>query len=170
MLPVTIRAMRPEDWPQVERIYREGIATGDATFEPEPPTWQAFDSGKVREPRLVAADADEVVGWAAASPVSSRPVYRGVIEHSVYVAEAAQGRGVGGRLLTAFLDAAEAAGYWTVQSSIFPENAASIALHEKHGFRAVGRREAIALMTYGPHTGRWRDTVLVEWRSRTVGR
>ncbi|HTL41031.1 MAG TPA: GNAT family N-acetyltransferase [Pseudolysinimonas sp.] len=170
MLPVTIRAMRPGDWPQVERIYREGIATGDATFEPEPPTWQSFDSGKVREPRLVAADEDQVIGWAAASPVSSRPVYRGVIEHSVYVAEAAQGRGVGGRLLAAFLDAAEAAGYWTVQSSIFPENVASIALHEKHGFRAVGRREAIALMTYGPQRGRWRDTVLVEWRSREVGR
>ncbi|MGN6502385.1 MAG: GNAT family N-acetyltransferase [Pseudolysinimonas sp.] len=170
MLPVTIRALDAADWPQVERIYREGIAAGNATFESEPPSWEAFDAGKVRDPRLVAVDGDEVVGWAAASPVSSRPVYRGVIEHSVYVAGAAQGRGVGGRLLAAFLDAAEGAGYWTVQSSIFPENAASLALHEKHGFRTVGRREAIALMSYGPHEGRWRDTVLVEWRSRTVGR
>ena len=167
---MTVRPLRPEDWPQVEQIYREGIDAGNATFEAEPPTWEAFDAGKVRDPRLVAVEGDEVVGWAAASPVSSRPVYRGVIEHSVYVAGAAQGRGLGRELLAAFLDAAEAAGYWTVQSSIFPENTASIALHEKHGFRTVGRREAIALMTYGPYTGRWRDTVLVEWRSATRGR
>ena len=163
---MTVRAMRPEDWPQVERIYRAGIDAGNATFEADPPTWEAFDAGKIREARLVAVDGDDVVGWAAASPVSSRPAYRGVIEHSVYVADAAQGRGVGRELLLAFLDAAEAAGYWTVQSSIFPENTASIRLHERHGFRTVGRREAIALMTYGPYAGRWRDTVLVEWRSK----
>jgi phosphinothricin acetyltransferase len=170
MLPVTIRGMRPADWPQVERIYREGIDAGNATFESDPPTWQGFDAGKVPDARLVAVDGDDVIGWVAASPVSARPVYRGVIEHSVYVSQAAQGRGVGGALLAAFLQAAEAAGYWTVQSSIFPENTASIALHEKHGFRTVGHREAIGLMTYGPYAGQWRDTVLVEWRSRTVGR
>jgi phosphinothricin acetyltransferase len=162
--------MRPEDWLQVERIYRGGIDAGNATFESDPPTWEAFDASKVRDVRLVAVDGDQVLGWAAASPVSSRAVYRGVIEHSVYVAEAAQGRGIGRELLAAFLDAAEAAGYWTVQSSIFPENTASIALHEKHGFRTVGRREAIALMTYGPYQGQWRDTVLVEWRSTKQGR
>jgi len=162
--------MRPEDWPQVERIYREGIDAGNATFEADPPTWESFDSGKVSDPRLVAVDGDQVIGWAAASPISSRAVYRGVVEHSVYVAEAAQGRGVGNELLAAFLEAAEAAGYWTVQSSIFPENTASITLHEKHGFRTVGRREAIALMTYGPYEGQWRDTVLVEWRSAKQGR
>jgi len=171
LLLVTVRGMRPEDWPQVEAIYREGIDAGNATFESEPPTWDAFDAGKVPDARLVAVDeAGTVVGWAAASPVSSRAAYRGVIEHSVYVAEAAQGRGVGRELLAAFLAAAEAAGYWTVQSSIFPENDASMALHEKHGFRIVGRREAIALMTYGPHLGQWRDTVLVEWRSAQNGR
>lgn len=170
MLLVTIRELRPEDWPQVERIYRDGIDAGNATFESDPPTWEAFDAGKIRDARLVAVDGDAVVGWAAASPVSSRPAYLGVIEHSVYVAGAAQGRGVGRELLTAFLEAAESAGYWTVQSSIFPENAASIALHEKHGFRIVGRREAIALMTYGPYQGQWRDTVLVEWRSTKQGR
>ena len=170
MLLVTVREMRPEDWPEVETIYRQGIDAGNATFESNPPTWEAFDAGKVRDVRLVAVDEDRVVGWAAASPVSSRPVYRGVIEHSVYVAEAAQGKGVGRELLAAFLAAAEAVGYWTVQSSIFPENEASIALHEKHGFRTIGRREAIALMTYGPYAGRWRDTVLVEWRSATQGR
>ncbi|MDQ2661465.1 MAG: N-acetyltransferase family protein [Actinomycetota bacterium] len=162
--------MRPDDWPQVEQIYREGIAAGNATFESDPPTWEAFDTGKVRDARLVAVDGGVVVGWAAASPVSSRPVYRGVIEHSVYVAEAAQGRGIGRELLAAFLDAAEVAGYWTVQSSIFPENTASITLHEKHGFRTIGRREAIALMAYGPYKGQWRDTVVVEWRSAKQGR
>jgi len=176
MLLVIVRPMRPEDWPQVERIYREGIDVGNATFDAEPPDWDAFDSGKVAHPRLVAVEGDDdgdgdvVLGWVAASLVSRRPVYRGVIEHSVYVAEAARGRGVGRQLLAAFLAAAETAGYWTVQSSIFPENTASIALHEKLGFRIVGRREAIARMTYGPHEGRWRDTVLVEWRSPRRGR
>ncbi|MBX3196087.1 MAG: N-acetyltransferase [Microbacteriaceae bacterium] len=162
--------MRPEDWPQVEQIYREGIDAGNATFESDPPTWDAFDAGKILDVRLVAVDGEQVLGWAAASPVSSRPVYRGVIEHSVYVADAAQGRGIGRELLGAFLEAAEAAGYWMVQSSIFPENTASMSLHEKLGFRAVGRREAIALMTYGPYQGQWRDTVLVEWRSAKQGR
>lgn len=169
LLLVIVRDLRPDDWPDVEAIYREGIEAGDATFESAPPTWHAFDSGKVRDARLVAVDGDRVVGWAAASPVSSRAVYRGVIEHSVYVASAAQGRGVGRQLLTAFLQAAEAAGYWTVQSSIFPENTASLALHERAGFRVVGRRSAIALMTHGPHAGEWRDTVLVEHRSRQNG-
>ncbi|MEO8261694.1 MAG: N-acetyltransferase family protein [Pseudolysinimonas sp.] len=170
MLLVTVRAMQLDDWPQVEAIYREGIDAGNATFESDPPTWEEFDAGKVPDARLVAVEGDRVVGWAAASPVSSRAAYRGVIEHSVYVTEAAQGRGVGRELLAAFLAAADAAGYWTVQSSIFPENQASIALHEKQGFRVVGQREGIALMTYGPHAGTWRDTVLVEWRSARNGR
>ena len=165
-----IRALEPSDWPPVEAIYREGIDAGNATFEPQPPDWQSFDAGKVRDARLVAVDdVGSVVGWAAASPVSSRPVYRGVIEHSVYVAEAAQGRGVGGELLRAFLATAEEAGYWTVQSGIFPENAASLVLHERAGFRTVGTRRGIALMTYGPYAGSWRDTVLVEWRSSKNG-
>lgn len=163
--------MRPEDWPQVEAIYREGIDAGNATFESDPPAWDAFNAGKISDVRLVATDEnDTVIGWAAASPVSSRAAYRGVIEHSVYVAEAAQGRGVGRELRSAFLDAAEEAGYWMVQSSIFPENTASIILHEKAGFRTVGRREAIALMSYGPYADQWRDTVLVEWRSTRQGR
>ena len=171
LLLVTIRPMRAEDWPQVEAIYREGIKAGNATFESDPPAWDAFDAGKISDVRLVATDeGDRVLGWAAASPVSSRAVYRGVIEHSVYVAVAAQGRGVGGELLHAFLEAAEDADYWMVQSSIFPENIASITVHEKAGFRTVGHREAIALMTYGPHAGQWRDTVLVEWRSARQGR
>ena len=156
--------MLPEDWPQVEAIYREGIATGNATFEENPPTWEAFDAGKI-DVRLVAVDGDAILGWAAASQVYIRSVYCGVIENSVYIASAAKGRGVGFDLLKAFLAEAEDAGYWTVQSSIFPENGASISLHEKAGFRIVGRREAIAFMTYGPYGGTWRDTLLVEWRS-----
>jgi phosphinothricin acetyltransferase len=170
LLLVNIRALVADDWPAVEAIYREGIDAGNATFEVDPPTWDVFDAGKVRDARLVAVDDDgAVVGWAAASPVSSRDAYRGVIEHSVYVAQAVQGQGIGRELLRAFLDAVEAAGYWMVQSSIFPENTASLTLHERAGFRTVGRRTAIALMTCGPHAGAWRDTVLVEWRSTRNG-
>lgn len=166
-----VRELVAADWPAVEAIYREGIEAGNATFESEPPSWETFDAGKVRDARLVAVDDDgSVVGWAAASPISSRPAYRGVIEHSVYVAAAAQGHGIGKQLLWAFLQAAEAAGYWMVQSSIFPENLASIRLHESAGFRPVGIRSKIALMIDGPHAGTWRDTVLVEWRSGMNGR
>jgi len=165
MSGVLIRAMTATDWTAVESIYREGIATGNATFEAEPPTWAAFDSGKLVLGRLVAEDAAGfVIGWVAASPVSSREVYRGVVEHSVYVANKARGRGAGAALLDAFLRAADSAGVWTVQSSIFPENPASLALHDRAGFRRVGHRERIALMTYGPWAGQWRDTILVERR------
>lgn len=165
MTDATIRPLTPADWPAVEGIYREGIATGHATFEAEPPSWEAFDAGKLPGLRLVATDADGAVeGWAAASPVSARPVYRGVVEHSVYIAAAARGRGIGGALLGAFIAAADAAGIWTIQSSIFPENTASLRLHEHHGFRTVGTRERIALMGHGPLAGVWRDTVLIERR------
>lgn len=165
MSGVLIRAMTATDWTAVESIYREGIATGNATFEAEPPTWTAFDSGKLALGRLIAEDAAGVViGWVAASPVSSREVYRGVVEHSVYVANKARGRGAGAALLDAFLRTTDNAGVWTVQSSIFPENPASLALHDRAGFRRVGHRERIALMTYGPWAGQWRDTILVERR------
>ncbi|MFZ1410568.1 MAG: N-acetyltransferase family protein [Micropruina sp.] len=159
------RPLEPGDWPAVERIYREGIATGHATFEAEPPSWEAFDAGRIPDLRLVAIDRDGVVaGWAAASLVSSRSVYRGVIEHSVYLADAARGQGLGGSLLQAFIDAADEAGIWTIQASVMPENTASLRLHERHGFRTVGTRERIALMSYGPLAGVWRDTVLIERR------
>lgn len=161
--------MQADDWPQVESIYREGLNSGNASFESTTPTWEEFDVAKV-DVRLVAVEGDAVLGWAAGSPASTRSVYQGVIENSVYVASAAAGRGIGFALLEAFLKAAEDAGYWMVQSSIFAENAASISLHEKAGFRIVGRRERIALMTYGPYAGTWRDTVLVEWRSQVQGR
>ncbi|PCN48785.1 N-acetyltransferase [Curtobacterium sp. 'Ferrero'] len=166
---LTVRAMTAADWPSVQSIYREGIATGNATFEAEPPEWAAFDAGKLPAHRLVAVDGDEVLGWVAVSPTSARPVYRGVVEHSVYVAEQARGRGVGHTLLEALITSTEAAGIWTIQSSLFPENTASIALHAGHGFRQIGTRERVALMGYGPFAGRWRDTVLIERRSARVG-
>ncbi len=170
LLMTTIREMTAEDWPQVEAIFAAGIAGGEATFERTTPTWAAFDAGRIREGRLVAVDdAGDVVGWAAASPVSTRAVYRGVIEHSVYIDQAQQGRGIGRALLTAFVDAVEDAGYWTIQSSIFPENTASLRLHERLGFRVVGTRQRIARSTLGPHAGQWRDTVLVERRSTRNG-
>jgi phosphinothricin acetyltransferase len=160
----TIRPLVAADWPEVQAIYAAGIATGNATFEAEPPDWEHFDSGKVADLRFVAEADGVITGWVAASPVSARPVYRGVVEHSVYVAPEAAGRGLGRLLLDAFLRAADEAGYWTVQSSIFPENEASLRLHRSAGFREVGRRERIALMPFGPYAGRWRDTILVERR------
>ncbi|CAN5210828.1 GNAT family N-acetyltransferase [soil metagenome] len=161
---VGVRPLEPGDWSAVEQIYTEGIATGNATFEAEPPSWEQFDQGKRSDLRFVAFVDDSIVGWAAASAVSTREVYRGVVEHSVYVAEPARGTGVGDTLLAALIDAAEDAGVWTIQSGVFPENIASLRLHERHGFRTVGRRERIALMSYGPHKGVWRDTILVERR------
>ncbi|MCS5716441.1 GNAT family N-acetyltransferase [Herbiconiux sp. CPCC 205716] len=164
--PLTIRPMSAADWPAVEAIYRAGIATGNATFEAEPPSWEHFDAGKLDVGRLVTIDnTGAVVGWVAASLVSARLVYRGVVEHSVYVAPAVAGQGVGRQLVDAFISAAESAGIWTIQSSIFPENTASLTLHDHAGFRRIGTRERIALMTYGPWAGQWRDTILIERRS-----
>ncbi|OCG74869.1 GNAT family N-acetyltransferase [Microbacterium sediminis] len=157
--------MTPEDWPEVELIYRAGIDTGNATFETEAPAWDRFDATRLPHPRLVAEVDGAVAGWVAASPVSARPVYRGVVEHSIYIDPAAQGRGVGRALLEAFIAQAEAAGIWTIQSSIFPENEASLRLHRAAGFREVGRRERIAQATAGPYAGQWRDTILIERRS-----
>lgn len=165
-----IRPMRPEDWADVERIYAQGIADGEATFEAATPSWESFDAGKLTHSRLVAVDDDgRIVGWAAASAVSSRPVYSGVVEHSVYVDRDARGGGHGRELLDAFIEAAEEAGIWTIQSSVFPENAASLRVHENAGFRVVGRRERIARSLVGPHAGQWRDTILIERRSPRNG-
>jgi L-amino acid N-acyltransferase YncA len=171
MLLVTqCRPMTPQDWPDVERIYAQGIDDGEATFEVATPTWHAFDAGRLPQARLVAVDDEgAIVGWAAASAVSSRPAYAGVVEHSVYVDRDARGAGVGRILLEAFVEAAEQAGFWTIQSSVFPENAASLRLHERLGFRVIGRRERIARAGAGPHAGQWRDTVLIERRSTRNG-
>ena len=163
--PVTIVAMTPADAAAVLAIYAAGIATGDATFQTEVPGWEEWDAAHLKAPRLVARDATrDVVGWSALSPVSRRAVYAGVAEESVYVAPAARGRGVGRALLQAMCRASEEAGIWTLQTGIFPENAASLALHEACGFRALGTRERI-----GRHLGRWRDVVFMERRSRRVG-
>ena len=156
---VTVRAMAESDWPAVARIYAEGIATGTATFETDVPSWEAWDAAHHREPRLVAEESGDVIGWVAVSPVSRRPVYRGVVEHSVYVAAAARGRGVGRVLLDALVRSAPAHGVWTIQTSVFETNAATVALHEAVGFRRVGVRERIA-----QRDGEWRDTLLLELR------
>ena len=155
--------MTSADWPDVERIYAEGIATGQATFETVPPGWEEFDRGRLAAHRLVAADGGTVVGWAALSPTSARECYAGVVEDSVYVTATARGRGVGRALLETLVTAADAAGIWTIQTSVFPENAASVALHRRAGFRVVGTRERIAKVN-----GAWRDTLLLERRSPTV--
>jgi len=155
--------MTSADWPDVERIYAEGIATGQATFETAPPGWEEFDRGRLAAHRLVAADGGTVVGWAALSPTSARECYAGVVEDSVYVTATARGRGVGRALLETLVTAADAAGIWTIQTSVFPENAASVALHRRAGFRVVGTRERIAKVN-----GAWRDTLLLERRSPTV--
>ncbi|OFI39142.1 phosphinothricin acetyltransferase [Arthrobacter sp. SW1] len=165
MSRAVIRPMVPADWAEVEAIWAEGIATGNATFEAVPPSWADFDSSRRRDLRLVAELGGRVLGWAAASPVSVRPVYRGVVEHSVYVGSEARGKGLGRRLLAEFIEHCQAQGVWTIQSTIFPENTASLGLHHSLGFVSVGIRQRIGLMDYGPHAGVWRDTVLLERRS-----
>jgi phosphinothricin acetyltransferase len=141
-------------------IYQAGIDEGNATFETRAPGWEAFTAAHLPAHRFVATVAGQVTGWVAASAVSGRCVYAGVVEHSVYVDPAARGQGTGRRLLDALITSAEAAGIWTIQSGIFPENTASLALHRATGFRVVGTRERI-----GQHRGRWRDVVLIERRS-----
>ena len=178
-----VAPMTPADWPAVRAIYAAGIATGNATFETAVPGWAAWDAAHLPAARLVArigednGDGNEggnedggaparnrVAGWAALSPVSARACYAGVAEHSVYVAADLRGRGVGKRLLADLVSASEAAGIWTLQSSIFPENGASIAIHLACGFRILGRRKRVAMLH-----GVWRDTVIVERRSAIVG-
>jgi L-amino acid N-acyltransferase YncA len=158
-----IKPMTAGHWPAVRAIYQHGIATGDATFETAAPTWAAWDAGHLAGHRLVAATDGEVVGWAALSPVSDRCAYAGVAEVSIYVAAGAAGRGVGRALLERLVAGAEAAGIWTLQAGVFPENAASLALHRRCGFRTVGVRERL-----GKLDGRWRDVVLLERRSPLV--
>ena len=160
---VNIRDLRPDHWPEIARIYAEGIATGNATFETDMPSWKVWDGVHLHHPRLVGTVANEVVAWAAVVPVSSRPVYSGVAEISLYVGEKARGQGIGTELLAAFVREADAAGIWTLQTSVFPENEASLRLLERSGFRVVGLRERI-----GQLGGRWRDTFLLERRSEVV--
>lgn len=160
--------MRADHWAKVAAVYAEGIATGHANFEATPPTWESFDADHLPAHRFVAVDEDgPVLGWAAASPVSGRCTYAGVIEDSVYVAADARGLGVGRTLLNALLTSAQQAGAWTIQAGIFPENTASLALHHAAGFRSVGTRERYGRMTHGPLAGHWRDVLLLENRQPT---
>ncbi|GAA0482394.1 phosphinothricin N-acetyltransferase [Paractinoplanes deccanensis] len=162
---IRIAAMDDEHAAAVLEIYRLGIATGNATFETEPPSWDRFVAGRLAGHRFVALDEDgSVVGWVACSPGSDRCVYAGVVEHSVYVHPGAGGKGVGRALLGALIASTEAAGIWTIQSGIFPENEASLALHRACGFRIIGTRERV-----GRHHGVWRDVVFLERRSPVVG-
>jgi L-amino acid N-acyltransferase YncA len=161
---VAIRDLRPEHWPEVARIYADGIATGNATFETEVPSWERWDASHLARHRFVAHRDGRVVGWVAVGPVSDRCVYGGVVENSVYVAESARGTGVGRMLLERLVASTEAAGIWTIQTGIFPENQASRRVHERAGFEVVGRRKGL-----GKLNGVWRDVLLLERRSTVVG-
>jgi len=156
--------MRTGDAAAVLAIYQAGLDTGQASFETTAPDWEAFDAAKLQAHRFVAVmGAGRIVGWVAVSPVSSRSVYAGVVEHSIYVDPAVRGRGVGRLLLAELISSTEAAGIWTIQSGVFPENAASLALHRAAGFRTIGTRVRV-----GRHHGIWRDVVLLERRSDIV--
>lgn len=158
------RPMQASDWQRVKEIYESGIATGIATFEQSAPTWEKWNESHLQLGRFVALDSDNVIGWIALTPVSSRCVYEGVAEISVYIDPAVQGKGVGIQLMNLAIAESEANGIWTLQSGIFPENIGSIRLHEKAGFRKIGYREKIA-----KQHGIWKDNVLMERRSSTVG-
>lgn len=159
-----LRDLRSDDWPEVARIFEEGIRTGNATFETEVPTWEAWDAAHLPEHRIVAERDGQVVGWIALAPVSSRCCYAGVAEVSAYVTEGARGEGVGKALLGALIESSERAGIWTLETGVFPENAASVGLLQRFGFRVVGTRERI-----GEMHGMWRDVVFLERRSEVVG-
>ena len=164
MSEVVIESMTADNWLAVRAVYLEGIATGEATFETEAPSWETWDSGHLSFARLVALGGEDVIGWAALSPVSQGKAYAGVAEVSVYVAAHSRGKGVGKALLERLIQESEQNGIWTLQAAVFPENAATIALHVGLGFREVGRRERISKLN-----GNWRDTILLERRSEIVG-
>ncbi|MFC5624059.1 GNAT family N-acetyltransferase [Algoriphagus winogradskyi] len=158
------RPMTADDWTNVAEIYRQGIETGNATFQQEIPTWDEWNNGHIKSCRIVAEIDNEIVGWAALSAVSGRCVYAGVAEVSVYVANKYRGQKIGTKLLEKLITESENEKLWTLQASIFPENIASLKIHEEHGFRKIGHREKIGKMN-----GIWRDTVLLERRSRIIG-
>lgn len=162
---LSLETMGSYHWSAVRAIYLEGIATGNATFQQTAPDWEQWDRAHLMPCRLVAVSLSEVIGWAALSPYSQRAVYAGVAEVSIYVAARARGRGIGKVLLAALVAASEQHNLWTLQAGIFPENVQSLALHAGAGFRVVGTRERIGCLE-----GRWRDVVLMERRSKVVGR
>jgi phosphinothricin acetyltransferase len=159
------RALTTDDWQHVKRIYEEGIATGNATFQTSAPTWEEWDASHVTNSRIVAIDEqDNILGWAALTPVSGRCVYAGVGEVSVYVSDLARGRGIGKALLNELIRQSEQNGFWTLTAGIFPENEASVKIHTDAGFKMLGIRERIGKMN-----GEWRNTILLERRSNVVG-
>jgi L-amino acid N-acyltransferase YncA len=163
-MEIVLRSLKQEDWPSVAEIYRQGIETGNATFQKDVPTWDAWDSGHLKTCRIVTVLGNEIIGWAALTQVSGRCVYAGVAEVSVYVASRYKGQKTGTKLLESLISESESEGFWTLQAGIFPENVASLKLHENLGFRKVGFREKIGKMN-----GMWRDTILLERRSKKVG-
>ena len=165
----TLRAMLPKDGSDILAIFQEGIETGHATFETNSPDWETWDREHLPEVRIVAEVQGRVTGWAALSAVSGRCVYGGVCEVSVYISAHARGAGQGKALLKALIKESEQAGIWTLQAGIFPENEASLALHQAVGFRVVGTRHRLGKMNHGPLQGQWRDVVLLEYRSHVVG-
>jgi phosphinothricin acetyltransferase len=161
---IEIKPLEPLHWNEVRRIYEEGLKTGNATFQTSAPEWDEWDKTHIQTGRLVAIENENILGWAALTPVSGRCVYGGVAEISVYVSENARGKGVGKELLKSLIENSEANGFWTLQAGIFPENVASLKIHEATGFRIIGKREKIGQMN-----GHWRDTILLERRSQTIG-
>lgn len=159
-----IRNILPQDYAQLAEIYKQGVETGIATFQNDIPDWESWDKSHLSKGRLGAFEGERMLGWAALTPVSSRCVYAGVAEVSIYIASGERGRGVGEMLLQQLITQSEQAGLWTLQSGIFPENKGSIRLHEKCGFRPIGYREKI-----GQKDGVWKDNIIMERRSKTVG-
>ena len=165
-----IEKMSSEDWSAVHAIYQQGIDSGNSSFAPHAPaSWEEWSKGKLAECRLVARLDDEVVGWAAFSPVSSRAFYRGVVELSIYITARVHGQGVGSALMQEIIQESEQNGLWTIQSLVFPENKASVHLHLKYGFKLLCTHEKLGFMTFGPYAGQWRDVALLERRSRVAG-
>jgi L-amino acid N-acyltransferase YncA len=165
-----VGAMCEAHWPEVRAIYQAGIDSGHATFADSPPaTWAAWQQGHLNDLSVVALDNDAVLGWASLARVSGRCVYAGVAEVSIYVATASQGRGVGRQLLSALIERSEAKNFWTLQAGIFPENAASTALHRALGFELVGLRRRLGKMSFGLFKDQWRDVLLFERRSNRAG-
>jgi L-amino acid N-acyltransferase YncA len=170
MPKIHITSMTAADWPQIAAISQQGIDSGNATFEVQPSaSWETFSESKINACSIVARAGEQILGWAALSPVSRRKVYGGVAEVSIYIALEAQGKGIGSQLLAELIRLSEAQGIWTLQAGIFPENQASLNLHFKHGFRQVGVREKIGRMEFGPYRSQWRDVIFLERRSKIAG-
>lgn len=167
---IALRPIEDKDQNVVLDIFAQGIATGHATFETEPPSWDGWKAAHIDSCCIAALEEDRIVGWAALSPMSSRCVYGGVAETSVYVDPEHAGQGVGRLLLTSLIDASEKQDIWSLAAMIFPENQASVKLHELCGFRLIGTRERLGKMSYGPMEGQWRDVLLLERRSLRIGR